>query len=136
MPLMCRGGVSPSILAPMRVSGSAILFIGYDGACHMAEEVKNAAINVPRAMFVTIFINGLFGFATYIFVLYCFGNPQDVLSFEGLAFVEIFLNATNKLREWHIYTNVHGMLSYGLALRTTIATKRCSRSAEVSRTGK
>jgi amino acid transporter len=37
-------------------SASAVLFIGYDGACHMAEEVQNAAINVPRAMFFTIFI--------------------------------------------------------------------------------
>ncbi len=55
-------------------SASAILFIGYDGACHMAEEVRDAALNVrlhghvlldtlltliqvPRAMFFTIFIN-------------------------------------------------------------------------------
>lgn len=75
-------------------SGSAILFIGYDGACHMAEEVKDAALNVPKAMLSTIFINGAFGFATYIVILYCFGNPQDVLGFQGLAFVEIFLNAT------------------------------------------
>jgi len=29
-------------------SGSAILFIGYDGACHMAEEVENSSMNVPR----------------------------------------------------------------------------------------
>lgn len=76
-------------------SGSAILFIGYDGACHMAEEVKDAAVNVPRAMLSTIFINGAFGFATYIYILYCLGNPEDVLSFQGLAFVEIFLNATH-----------------------------------------
>ena len=27
-------------------SATAILFVGYDGACHMAEEVQNAAINV------------------------------------------------------------------------------------------
>jgi hypothetical protein len=26
----------------------------------MAEEVQNAAVNVPRAMFFTIFINGAF----------------------------------------------------------------------------
>jgi amino acid transporter len=75
-------------------SGSAILFIGYDGACHMAEEVKDAAMNVPRAMISTIFINGAFGLATYIVILYCFGNPEDVLGFAGLPFVKIFLNAT------------------------------------------
>ncbi|KAK5111932.1 hypothetical protein LTR85_011679 [Meristemomyces frigidus] len=75
-------------------SASAILFIGYDGACHMAEEVENASINVPRAMFFTIFINGALGFATYIFMLYCFGNPEAALSSPyGLPFVEIFYNA-------------------------------------------
>lgn len=29
-------------------STTAVLFIGYDGACHMAEEVENASMNVPR----------------------------------------------------------------------------------------
>lgn len=75
-------------------SASAILFVGYDGACHMAEEVQNASINVPRAMFFTIFINGALGFATYIYILYCFGNPMDALNAPyPLPFIEIFLNA-------------------------------------------
>ena len=60
----------------------------------MAEEVENASMNVPRAMFVTIFINGALGFATYIFILYCFGNPEETLSAPyGLPFVQIFYNA-------------------------------------------
>ena len=57
-------------------------------------EVQNAAINVPRAMFFTIFINGALGFATYIFMLYCFGDVGEALKFTyGLPFVEIFYNA-------------------------------------------
>lgn len=76
-------------------SATAILFIGYDGACHMAEEVQNASTNVPRAMFFTIFLNGALGFATYIFMLYCFGNPSKALMSDyGLPFIEIFYNAT------------------------------------------
>jgi amino acid transporter len=76
-------------------SASAILFIGYDGACHMAEEVQNASMNVPRAMFFTIFINGALGFSTYIFILYCFGDPNEALKGTyGLPFIEIFYNAT------------------------------------------
>jgi len=76
-------------------SVTAILFIGYDGACHMAEEVQNAAVNVPRAMISTIFINGALGFATYIFILYCFGNPAETLNTPyGMPFVQIFYNAT------------------------------------------
>ena len=75
-------------------SATAILFIGYDGACHMAEEVQDAAVNVPRAMFFTIFINGALGFATYIFILYCFGDPDKTFTFKyGLPFVAILYNA-------------------------------------------
>ena len=75
-------------------SASAVLFIGYDGGCHMAEEVQNAAVNVPRAMFFTIFINGAMGFATYVFILYCFGNVQETLGAPyGLPFIQIFYNA-------------------------------------------
>jgi amino acid transporter len=61
----------------------------------MAEEVQNASMNVPRAMFLTIFINGALGFASYIFMLYCFGSPTEALKFTyGLPFIEIFYNAT------------------------------------------
>ncbi|KAF2770780.1 amino acid transporter [Teratosphaeria nubilosa] len=75
-------------------AGSAVLFIGYDGACHLAEEVENAAVNVPRAMFFTIFINGALGFATYIMILYCLGDPMAALNtVSGEPFIEIFNNA-------------------------------------------
>lgn len=77
-------------------SAVAILFIGYDGACHMAEEVQNAAVNVPRAMIFTICINGALGFATFIFLLYCFGSPGAALGTDYFfPFIEIFYNATN-----------------------------------------
>lgn len=60
----------------------------------MAEEVKNAAINVPRAMFFTIFINGSLGFASYIYILYCFGDPDKALNTNyPFPFIEIFQNA-------------------------------------------
>ncbi|KAK2737892.1 hypothetical protein FQN57_007343 [Myotisia sp. PD_48] len=76
-------------------AGSAILFIGYDGACHMAEEVINAPKNVPRAMFFTIFINGAMGFAMYLVILFCFGDPEKTLEGPtGYPFIEIFSQAT------------------------------------------
>ena len=60
-----------------------------------AEEVQNASVNVPRAMFFTIFINGALGFATYIVILYCFGNVEETLTTPyGFPFVQIFYNAT------------------------------------------
>ncbi|KAK1811668.1 hypothetical protein LTR12_013969 [Friedmanniomyces endolithicus] len=62
----------------------------------MAEEVKDASVNVPRAIFLSIFIKGALGFATYIFILYVFGNPEGTLNAPyGLPFVQIFYNASN-----------------------------------------
>lgn len=46
-------------------------------------------------MFFTIFINGALGFATYIIILYCFGNVEKTLgSTYGFPFIQIFYNAT------------------------------------------
>ncbi|KAK2829927.1 hypothetical protein FQN49_007119 [Arthroderma sp. PD_2] len=77
-------------------SATAVLFIGYDGACHMAEEVKNARINVPRAMFFTIFINGCLGLAMYIVILFCFGDniEQTLNTPTGFPFIEIIRIST------------------------------------------
>lgn len=60
----------------------------------MAEEVQNAAVNVPRAMFFTICINGSLGFASYIYILYCFGDPEKAVGTDyPFPFIEIFQNA-------------------------------------------
>ncbi|KAM5466591.1 hypothetical protein MauCBS54593_005848 [Microsporum audouinii] len=76
-------------------SASAVLFIGYDGACHMAEEVQNARLNVPRAMFFTMFINGAMGFAMYLVILFCIGDIEKVVHTETkVPFIEIFRNST------------------------------------------
>ncbi|KAF2471005.1 putative amino acid permease [Lindgomyces ingoldianus] len=74
---------------------SSVLFIGFDGACHMAEEVKDASINVPRSMFFTIFLNGALGFAMIIAILFCIGDVDNALATPtGYPFIEIFRNAT------------------------------------------
>ena len=78
------------------LTASSVLFIGYDGAVHMAEEVKNAAVNVPRSMFFTIFVNGALGIASFIALLFSIGDIDNVLSTPtGWPFIQIFYNATN-----------------------------------------
>ncbi|KAI9793073.1 MAG: hypothetical protein M1816_000971 [Peltula sp. TS41687] len=74
---------------------SATLFIGYDGAWHMAEECHHAAVNVPRSMIFTMFLNGAAGFAMYIVILFSIGNAEEVFKKPtGWAFVEIFNSGT------------------------------------------
>ena len=57
----------------------------------MAEEVKNAAVNVPRSMFFTILVNGALGFGSIIALLYSIGDVEAALeSPTGWPFIEIF----------------------------------------------
>ncbi|KAH8696441.1 amino acid/polyamine transporter I [Talaromyces proteolyticus] len=75
---------------------SNLPFIGYDGPCHMAEEIQNASIIVPWCMVSTVMINGLLGLAMTLVFLFCIGNLDDALSSPtGYDFIEVFQNATN-----------------------------------------
>ena len=45
----------------------------------MSEEIENAAVNVPRAIFSTMVLNGSTGFGMVIALLFCLGDPVAVL---------------------------------------------------------
>ncbi|KAK9425937.1 putative Amino acid permease [Seiridium unicorne] len=71
-------------------------FLGYDAACHLAEEIPNASRNVPLAMVGSSVLNGLIGFAYCIMLLYCTGPVDDLFTTPtGFPFMQIFLYATN-----------------------------------------
>jgi amino acid transporter len=91
-----EGGYPDGLSWFVGLTASSVLFIGYDGAVHMAEEVKNAAVNVPRSMFFTIFLNGALGIASFIALLFSIGDIDSALSTPtGWPFIQIFYNATN-----------------------------------------
>lgn len=61
----------------------------------MAEEVESATIAVPRAILLSVLINGCLGFGVLIAVLFCLGNIDDVLATKtGFPFMEIFYQGT------------------------------------------
>ena len=45
----------------------------------MSEEIDNAAINVPRAIFTTMILNGATGFAMVLAVLFCIDDIGRVI---------------------------------------------------------
>lgn len=45
----------------------------------MSEEIDNAALNVPRAIFTTMVLNGVTGFGMVLAVLFCLGDIETVL---------------------------------------------------------
>ncbi len=60
--------------------GTVFAFIGTDGAIHMSEEVRNAALVVPRSMIFSILINGVLGFAMLVAMVFCLGNIDEITS--------------------------------------------------------
>ncbi|KAJ5127912.1 Amino acid/polyamine transporter I [Penicillium atrosanguineum] len=93
--------------------GTNLPFIGYDGPCHMAEEVKNASVIVPWCMIGTILLNGTLGFAIVLAFLFCIGNMEDALgSATGYDFIEVFWNATKS----HAGTSVMAALPTALVI--------------------
>lgn len=64
----------------------------------MAEECSNAEAAIPRAMMLTVVINGCLGFGMLLTMLFCVGNIQDALaSRSGYPFMDIFLQGTNSM---------------------------------------
>lgn len=70
-------------------------FLGYDAACHLAEEMPHASRNVPLAMVGSVCMNGLMGLAYCIVLLFSTGPLDKLLSTPtGFPFMQVFLNAT------------------------------------------
>ncbi|GAB7356353.1 hypothetical protein MBLNU459_g7142t1 [Dothideomycetes sp. NU459] len=50
-----------------------------DAAVHMAEEVKDAGLSVPRAMMWTFWVNGIMGLIMMVTLVFAMPNVQDAL---------------------------------------------------------
>ncbi|KAL0930521.1 amino acid transporter [Colletotrichum truncatum] len=70
-------------------------FLGYDAACHLAEEIPNAPRNVPIAMVGSVTVNGIMGLIYCIVLLFSTGSLESLLSTPtGFPFMQIYLDAT------------------------------------------
>ena len=77
------------------VSGPVITLIGSDSAVHMAEELKDASRQLPKAMLSTAGINYLLGFLMLIAFVAVVGDVDSVLaSPTGAAYIQVIWNAT------------------------------------------
>ncbi|KAK3632986.1 hypothetical protein LTR56_016034 [Elasticomyces elasticus] len=92
------------------VTTSTFPFVGYDAASHLAEEVHNPKVVIPRAMIGTILISGLLGFGMIIALLFSMGDPAALLespvSLAGYSFIQIYYNAVQSLPATNAMTAV------------------------------
>lgn len=64
----------------------------------MAEEIHNPAVNIPRAIIGSVFLNGLMGFGIMIATLFGLGDIHTVLKTPtGYPFMQIFFQATESV---------------------------------------
>ena len=71
--------------------GNVATFVGADASAHMAEEVENAAENIPKAIRWSMLFNGLFGFIMMVTILFCLGDINIVLNTKTeFLFIQIF----------------------------------------------
>jgi len=69
---------------------------GFDGAVHVAEEVRQARHAVPRTIFWTIVLNGILSYAIILVMLFCLGDLEAALS-APFPIVEICTQATGSV---------------------------------------
>lgn len=78
--------------------GNVATFVGADASVHMAEEVTNAALTIPRAICGGMMVNSLIGFAMMLTILFCLGNIEDVVGTKtGFPFIQIFYNSVQTI---------------------------------------
>ncbi|KAK4550236.1 hypothetical protein LTR36_003203 [Oleoguttula mirabilis] len=75
------GGWTSMGLALMVGQISAVVALsGCDAAAHMSEEVRDAGLSVPRAMFWTFWINGLMAFLVMISYVFAIADIEDAIN--------------------------------------------------------
>ncbi|KAM0345615.1 hypothetical protein ACHAPU_006268 [Fusarium lateritium] len=70
-------------------------FLGYDAACHLAEEMPHPSRNVPLAMVGSVAVNGVMGLVYVVVLLFATGPLETLLQTPtGFPFMQIFLDTT------------------------------------------
>ncbi|EGP88174.1 uncharacterized protein MYCGRDRAFT_71654 [Zymoseptoria tritici IPO323] len=105
--------------------GNVATFVGADASVHLAEEVSNAAINIPRAILAAMLINGAVGFAMMITILYCLGDVETVLGTKtGFPFIQIFKDSVGNVPGATVMTAIVLILTWACATGITTTASR------------
>jgi len=72
--------------------------LGSDSVAHMAEEIGDAGVVVPKAMMWAFLLNVPFTFVLLITYLFCIGDVTEALSSPtGYPFIYVLQNATRSV---------------------------------------
>lgn len=110
--------------------GNVATFVGADASVHLAEEVSNAARNIPRAILGAMLINGAMGFAMITATLYCIGDDPagflESVSESAFPYMNIFANSVGNLAGATVMAAVVLALTWACSIGiTTTASRMC-----------
>ncbi|KAF8856588.1 amino acid transporter [Acephala macrosclerotiorum] len=105
--------------------GNVATFVGADASVHMAEEISNAAVNIPRAICGSMILNGLLGFAMMLTVLFCIGDLDTVVGTDtGFPFIQIFYDSVGSVAGATVMAAVVLALTWACAIGITTTASR------------
>ena len=76
----------------------------------MSEEIENAALNVPRAIFTTMILNGATGFAMLIAVLFCLGDIDTIIVSATILVPEAASDAGDRIHRPDFPSSKHSTM--------------------------
>ncbi|CAL5869139.1 uncharacterized protein PFLUO_LOCUS3367 [Penicillium psychrofluorescens] len=104
--------------------GNIATFAGADASVHMAEEVTNAAVVIPRAIITGMSLNSALGLSMMLTVLFCLGDVNVLNSATGFPFIQIFYNTTASYTGASIMTAVIMVLTGACSTGITTTASR------------
>ncbi|KAK7738454.1 hypothetical protein SLS53_005973 [Cytospora paraplurivora] len=107
------------------ILGNVFAFLGGDGAIHMAEEIRNAAVVIPQSLMTGLTVNGLLGFAMLIATMYCVGDIDAALAENpSYPFMAIFRNAVGSTAGAAVMSAVIVVMSFSATTGCLASTSR------------
>ncbi|CAG9984310.1 unnamed protein product [Clonostachys byssicola] len=73
-------GWSPGVAWSIGLMSSALSMVGWDSACHMAEEMKQAPRDIPRTMIGAVGMTGVLTFPWVIALMFCITDIEEVVT--------------------------------------------------------
>jgi choline transport protein len=105
--------------------GNVATFVGADASVHLAEEVSNPAVNIPKAIIGAMLINGSVGFAMMVTILYCLGDVDSVLNSKtAFPFIQIFFNSVGNIAGATVMAAVVLTLTWACSIGITTTASR------------
>lgn len=107
------------------ILGPTVTLVGGDSACHLSEELRDAAWVLPRSMIVTAVVNYSLGFIMTVTIMTTLGDlSTDLATNTGQVYVQVLLNATQSRVGTSILTAVMAILLLFCAVNNVTTSSR------------